>query len=81
MKQHIFCVMDTKTNYFNLPFFQPTVPSGQRLFRNLASDGQSLISRFPADFVLFQIGEFDDELGVVTPCNPINLGSAVDYKD
>lgn len=81
MKQLIFCIMDTKTNYFNLPFFQPTSPSGQRLFRNLASDGQSLISRFPTDFVLFQIGEFDDETGWVSSIPPINLGSAADYKE
>lgn len=80
MKQHIFSIFDSKTSYFQLPFFSPTIPSGVRLFRNLVSDVSTLVSKYSEDFILFRIGEFDDESGEVSSVVPENLGSGASFK-
>lgn len=81
MKQQVFCVLDTKTQYFNLPFFQPTISSGQRLFHQLSSDKETLVGRYPADFNLIHVGEFDDETGQLIPLPHTNLGPATNYQE
>lgn len=79
MKQKAFCVMDSKTAFFGLPFFQPTVASGQRMFEQLVNDKSSLVGQYPEDFALYLIGEFDDDTGALLPAFPENLGSGSKY--
>lgn len=63
MNQRCFSIFDSKTNYYQPPFFSPTVPSGVRLFQNLVNDPTSLSGKFPDDFHLALIGTFDDTTG------------------
>lgn len=74
MKQKAFCIKDVKTGIHGLPFFSPTLESGKRLFAELVSDGQSLPARYPEDFFLMEIGEFDDGTGMLTAAVPMSLG-------
>lgn len=79
MKQKAFCVMDSKTGQFGLPFFSPTMESGKRLFGDLCSDGQSLPSRYPEDFNLYYLGEFEDDTGNLLSVVPQNLGVGTQF--
>lgn len=77
MKQQVFSIQDNKTAFYHLPFFSPTHASGVRSFLQLAQDSNSLVSKYPGDFSLFHIGEFDDESGQLSASMPVFVCSAV----
>lgn len=73
----MFSVYDSKAQVFGTPFCFGTVGLALRAFTDLAKDPQSTVSRYPMDFCLFQVGEFDDNKGVVISVAPhVNLGLA-----
>lgn len=74
--KHLFSVYDSKSAIFSNPFTSLTKMTALRDFQTAATDGNSQISQYPEDFILFEIGTFDDEKGVLSPVIPINLGSA-----
>lgn len=75
-----FAVYDLKALCYGVPFFMPNVGSAVRAFSDVANDTQSAISRHPSDYVLFQVGEFDDNKGTLNPIVPlISLGLASDF--
>lgn len=74
MKQQAFCIKDVKTGIHGLPFFSPTLESGKRLFAELVSDGESLPARYPEDFFLMHIGEWEDDTGMLLGSVPMSLG-------
>lgn len=77
-----FAVYDSKALCFGVPFFMPSVGAAVRAFGDTANDSQSQLNRHPGDFVLFQIGEFDDEKGVMRPLMPhVHLGLALDFVE
>lgn len=65
MKQKIFTVHDGKALSFNRPFFYPTEGQATRDFHQVVNDGESQQSKYPADFSLFVVGEFDTDTGLV----------------
>lgn len=82
MKLKIFSVLDTKADAFQTPFFMPSTGQAVRAFKDLSNDGQSLVSRHPADFQLCCIGEFDDTNARVISYDQVEkLGFASDYKE
>lgn len=72
-----FAVFDSKAGYFQVPFFSPTVGTGLRLFESLCRDSQSMVSKYPSDFSLFLVGEYNDQSGELIPCIPVSVGTAV----
>lgn len=81
MLQRCFSIFDTKTNYYQPPFFSPTTASGVRLFQNLVNDETSMASKFPADFRLMLIGAFDDTTGAFQAQSPEMLCTAQQLKE
>lgn len=81
MKLKMYSVYDSKALVYGQPMFISAVGSALRSFADLCNDPQSLVCKHPTDFVLFEIGEYDDSTGVVTPTMPfVNLGMASDFK-
>lgn len=77
----VFSVYDSKVSCFRHPFFMPFVGQAVRSFIDLANDGKSDISKYPADFTLFEHGSFNDETGMLTvEKTPINHGVAATFK-
>ncbi|AXH75449.1 MAG: nonstructural protein [Microviridae sp.] len=72
----MFSVYDSKAQVFSNPFTSHNTFTALRDFQAAALDGNSQISQYPEDFVLFEIGHFEDETGVLSPCLPVNLGNA-----
>lgn len=63
MKHVIVVIKDTAVNAFMKPFFVPAVPAAVRALRDEvnSSQSQSDMFRHPEDFILFELGLFDDE--------------------
>ena len=61
-----FSVFDTKANMFGVPFFAVSVGVASRLFADLVADNRSTIYRYPADFALYEIGDFNETSGLFT---------------
>lgn len=81
MKLLAFSVFDTKTDAFARPFFCKSIGEAMRSWESISNDPQSEICKFPADFTLFQVGEFDETTGKLTPLDAAkNLGTALQAK-
>jgi len=68
MKLKLFVVYDQKTESYGVPFFRDFTANALREWSEVASnkgEKQNQIAKFPADFTLFEIGEFDQLSGVV----------------
>lgn len=69
MKLKLFVVYDSKTEAYGVPFFRDFTANALREWSEVASnksDKQNQISKFPADFTLFEIGSYDQESGIVS---------------
>lgn len=77
-KMCVFSVYDSKAEAYAMPFFQKTIGLAIRSFEQAAKDPESNLYKYPGDFTLFQIGEFDEIKGVLVPLEShTNLGNAV----
>lgn len=73
----VFSIYDGKAQAFAAPFFMPTIGMAVRAFTELVNDKASTVNRYPSDFTLFQVGEFDEQKGIFQNVSPhINLGLA-----
>lgn len=74
-----FAIYDTKSLVYGMPFFMQSAGAAVRAFGDLASDVQSTICKHPKDFILYEIGSFDDSKATFVSTNPHSLGFASDY--
>lgn len=82
MIQNVFSVYDSKAQAYLTPFFLPTIPMAQRVFRSCANSEDHQFARYPADFTLFHLGTFDDESCHFSALDtPHSLGVAIEFKD
>lgn len=62
-----FTIRDSKGEVYNVPFFQKSHGEAERNFRELVNDKQSMPSKYPEDFDLYWIGDYDDTTGKLIP--------------
>lgn len=77
-----FAIYDTKGHMYGTPFFMPQAGMAIRAFMDLVNDRQSSVNKHPSDYILYEIGTFDDntaEFGSKIP--PTQLGNAADFVD
>lgn len=82
MLRKVYAVYDLKALVYGPPMCFETNPAAVRFFTDLANDKSGNIGKHPTDFVLFEIGQYDDtnaELGATIP--PVKLGLASDYLE
>lgn len=65
MKLQIYSVRDNKAEAYGTPFFQKTHGEAERTFRQLASDPQSMVYKYPSDFDLWHLGETNTTTGII----------------
>mgnify|MGYP003375826781 CR=1 FL=1 len=63
MKRKVYTVRDAKAELFNTPFYQTTHGEAERTFKNLVQDKTSMVGKYPEDYDLYYMGEFDDNTG------------------
>lgn len=59
-----YAVFDKKCAFYRNPFIADSDEAAQRVLADaLRSPEPSMISAYPADFALYAVGDFDDNLG------------------
>jgi len=82
MVKFLFSVYDSKAQAYANPFTSVTQQVAIRDFTQAARDENSQLCKFPGDFTLVELGEFDDETAVMQMhANPIVLGLASNFKE
>lgn len=77
----VFTIYDSKVEAFNTPFYQRTTAEALRSFEKACNDPESTMYQFPEDITLFEIGEWDEDEGKLTPYEAKkSLGLATEYK-
>nr|QJB19269.1 MAG: nonstructural protein [Microvirus sp.] len=67
MKFRVFAIYDDKAKAYLPPFIMPETGQAVRLFTDAVNNPQTQYFKHPADYTMFQIGEFDDNTGVLKP--------------
>lgn len=77
----LFAVKDMKAQMFLEPRFQRSIADALRGWEVISNEGESMISRFPNDFRLYCLADFDSSTGRISIFDdPQDLGSAADFK-
>lgn len=76
----MFAVYDEAVKAYMQPFFAPSQRDAVFAFEQAVNDPKTTLSKSPADYHLFCLGEFCDDSGtIVLPQTPENLGCAVKF--
>lgn len=67
MKMQMFTIHDSKGEIFNPPYSSRSFGEAERIFSELQKNPESTISKYPEDFSLHHIGEYDDQTGEIAP--------------
>lgn len=63
----IYSIWDQKGEIFNTPFYQRTHGEAERSFKQVVNDEKSNLCRYPEDYDLYYLGEYDDQTGKMMP--------------
>lgn len=79
MKLKLYSIYDSKLEAYAQIFSMPTKGAAIRAWISTVNDRSTDINKYPADYTLFEIGEFDDQTGNLT-CHhaKLNLGTALE---
>lgn len=72
MKHTVYSIHDTRVEEWSMPFFQPTDQHAIRSFTTAVNtdDKNNMLNVYPRDFMLYKIGTFETDTGMLNPCNP-----------
>lgn len=59
----VFTVFDSKVDVFLPPFFCRTIGEAARIMMNMCSDKNHDFYKYRTDYVLFELGTYDDSRG------------------
>lgn len=79
----VFAVRDMKAEAFLQPFYSPSVGSALRAYADAVNDKNCPFNKHPGDYVLFEIGTYDDSDASLVPLLPVKMmavGSDLAYE-
>jgi len=77
---NVFTVYDSAARRYLEPFFAETIEVACRMFRSLVNKDGHQFARFPEDYTLFHLGDFDGETGRISGLDtPHSLGVAITF--
>mgnify|MGYP000426986884 CR=1 FL=1 len=80
MQKKVYSIHDTKAEAFIQPFFAPTDGLALRMFEDNVNNKDSQLNMHPEDFNLYQVGQWDDNKGLIEPeTPPKHIGTAIEY--
>lgn len=80
MRSMIFAVHDKAVDAFLPPFFAPARGAAIRSFMDACSDPQHQFAKHLDDYVLYELGSFDDGNGTFAVHEPQRVMSGFDVK-
>ena len=81
MKLSIFCIFDLKSGVHQAPFFSHNQDTAMRLIALEMENPGSLIGRFPKDYELYFLGEWNDENGEIVSGIPYSVASLIEIAE
>jgi hypothetical protein len=80
MTINLFTVYDAAAARYLEPFHAPTIEYAIRQFRSSVEQEGHMFAKYPEDYTLFHIGEYNQETGLLTPnAAPVSLGVAITF--
>lgn len=76
----IFAIYDRKAGTYGQPFALQSRGVALRTLQSWVSDPASFFAKFPDDFELYEIGEFNQMDGSIVSMKPDFVGRAADVK-
>lgn len=73
-------VYDTAAARFLDPFTAPTIEFAIREFRRAVNEPGHQFNRYPEDYALFHVGQFNPDSGELQHMAPRSLGVALTFK-
>ena len=70
MTQELYAIHDNKASFFMTPWPCRNVGIARREFASACANPETAIGKFPADFVLYHVGEYDDHDASVKSLTP-----------
>lgn len=68
----VYVIRDNRTSFLT-PSVDFNDASATRNFEHAVQQRESLFFTHPEDYALYKIGEFDTEIGIITPITPVVL--------
>lgn len=68
MKLQAFSLRDTKAETFAAPFFVPNENIAVRLLSQLVLDKRTDLGKYPQDFMLYRVGDYDTDNAALSAC-------------
>ncbi len=81
MKVELFSVHDQAADRFIDPFCAPTIEFAIRGFKEAINTPDHHFGKYPEDYVLYHVGSFDAELGVMHEVKAHKIGNALSFVD
>lgn len=77
----VYSIFDSKLEAYMLPQCRRSRGEVLREFTDAVNNDNpdNGIGKHPEDFHLFEIGEYDDQTGMVQSCTPVSLGCAIEF--
>lgn len=76
----MYAVYDSKLESYLQPFFMQTQGAALRAWDAVVNDSSTQFSKNPADYTLFELGQYDDSTGIVESYQAKkNLGTALEF--
>lgn len=76
----IITVRDRAIEAYGQPFFVRAIGEAIRSFVDETNRTESAIGAHPEDYELYEIGEFDEDTGTITPNKPRLIAKGKDVK-
>jgi hypothetical protein len=70
MLHEMFAVYDKKAQTFGKPFQAINKDVAGRIFITAVNDEKTDLAKYPEDYVLYHLGQFDDETGMMETASP-----------
>lgn len=65
----VYAIYDKKSKLYNQVIFSQNAGCAMRSYTSLVFERSNMMSRFPADYDIYDIGEFDDNSGKLSGCD------------
>lgn len=78
MQLRVYSIRDQKSEVFNTPFYKKSHGEAERDFKTLVNDEKSTVNKYPEDFDLYYLGDYNDNDGKFMPLDtPQHIVKAV----
>lgn len=79
---YLFCVKDVKSGIFAAPFVSENSETAARALQTtLFTSTDSLLKLYPEDYILYQVGTFDNETGWIEHTENIRVACCSELID